>query len=38
MDILESLQCWNALAAMWAAKEFTNCLKPVGVISKKENT
>lgn len=32
----ESLQCWNALGAMWAAREFTYCLKPIGTIPRPE--
>lgn len=28
----DSMQCWNVLAAMWAAKEFTSCLKQGEVI------
>ena len=23
----DSLQCWNALAALWSEKEFTNCIR-----------
>ena len=23
----DSLQCWNALAALWSEKDFTNCLR-----------